>query len=149
MALPLAQEYPIALSNLAGLKHHQVSAIVASTMARTSGHATPVTVHTTMAVKNGQKRESLKSLLSVTEKLVVNGVAFDVVRIDFFDSVSRPMVCGHEAENVKAEATSLLRQLVALKEAELNLMRQNVHHAASTCNGPEMQTIADMFHIAL
>ena len=61
----------------------------------------------------------------------------------------RPICAAHE-ESVKAEATALLRQLVALKRTEVELMQQGVVQNAghAVCDDALLQRIAHQLGVS-
>ena len=78
----------------------------------------------------------------------INNHAFSIVSREIFDVSTSPLVCDANEESIKADATLLLRQLVSLKQKEMELMRQGAHIAgAAVCDDEMLQRIASTLNV--
>ena len=126
-----------------GAAQQQGDEAAASTV--TSATRTTATVHATFSVRNEQRRETLSTLLSLSEELPeIGGESYTIINHQVFEQASRPLICDAAGEQEKSDAAGLLRQLVELKRQEVELLRQSVTQAAgqTACNQPLLQRIA-------
>lgn len=132
--LPGDDAFAASLAKLGGMKSGSVHALTswaAGNGQRSSDATAPstrVTVHATFTTKGSRRREALEAQLQMTESLIVPGVAgnFEVASLEILDQAVHPLICSPGAESLKADAKALLKQLVALKETELDLVRQAI-----------------------
>lgn len=145
-SLPDADAVAEALASFAGLPINKVSATVAfggAPVAVRSSHSSTSTIFASFEMKKNAQREALEAKLRrMVELPAVGGKAFPVQHIELIAQSSHPLVCGPEADGVKAESAALLKQLVQLKEAEVALMRAHVERASATCDTHALSSIA-------
>ena len=81
---------------------------------------------------------------------MVSRELFRIVHQQVFEASGHPLVCAAHEESVKAEATALLRQLVALKRTEVELMQQGVVQNAghAVCDDALLQRIAHQLGVS-
>jgi len=132
--LPSADAFAASLAKLGDVESDRVHALTSwaagngqrSSDAMTLG--TRVTVHATFTAKGSRRREALEAQLQMADSLSVVGVVgkFEVVSLEILDQAMHPLICSPDAESLKTDASALLKQLVALKETELDLVRQAI-----------------------
>jgi hypothetical protein len=164
-ALPSADQFAHALAQLTSTRRSRVNVLVTRgapqgvragtpvTAAQASAGAsgTTATVQATFAVKTTARREALEASLLLSEELPeINGRSFRIVHQQVFEASGHPLVCAAHEESVKAEATALLRQLVALKRTEVELMQQGVVQNAghAVCDDALLQRIAHQLGVS-
>lgn len=158
--LPSPDQFASALAELASVNANRVNVITtwgAPTGVRSgvaqqqagegpaSATRTTATVHATISLRSEQRRESLSTMLTLSEELPeIAGESYRIVNLQVFEQASQPLVCDAEGEQERSDAAGLLRQLVELKRQEVDLLRQSVTQAAAqtACDQPLLQRIA-------
>jgi len=105
-------------------------------------------LHATFAIASERRRDALEALLQVTELLHIGGVTYKVNHVTILEHATHPLVCNAEAETVKAEAALLLQQLVALKQAEVELLQTGLAKSQNTtaCDGAALHALNTHIH---
>jgi len=133
--LPDAEAFASALAHLIKLPSGKVNVVTEWGKGKVRNTAATAMLHTTFELKSRGKREAVEALLQLTEELPsVGGRHFSVVHVQIFDQATSPLVCAKKAEGLKADAGELLRQLVALKEEEVSLLRRAGETAKKSCD---------------
>jgi len=142
--MPSADAFAVALADLADVSRehvHTLTSFATQPMVKSAAMAPPIpggsqiTVYATFALKGARRSEALETLLQLSDTLRVAGTpgSFELKRLEVNEASSRPLVCSAGGEGLKAQAASLLHQLVSLKEAELSLLRQMANTPPSDC----------------
>lgn len=115
-----------------------------------SASGTTATVHAAFAVHSTHRREAVVAQLQNSAELpAIDGHAFSIVHREVFEESTHPLVCREGAETIKAEAAALLRELVSLKQTEVELMRQGVTQSVGSpvCDDALLQRIARTLNV--
>jgi hypothetical protein len=138
--LPSAAQFVQALAKLTGAESSSInvnatlgvpagvrsSAAVEQPSVASQAGAT-VTLRATFAANDHPQREALEAQLQLSDELRgVHHHTFHIAHVHVHSASRHPLVCSTEVEGVKAEAATLLRQLAALKQTEVDLTRRGL-----------------------
>ncbi len=100
-------------------------------------------LYATVGLASESERDELSQALRKVKKLhLADGTVFAVEQLQIFAEQSHPIVCSKEVEDLKEETSALVAELMELKQAELQLMRDALAKNEGTCVFEPVSAIA-------
>jgi len=149
-AMPSSDAFASVFAAKAGVTSTMVQAQAtwgAATRRQMSSSAVTIDVHVTVHVKNDGRRLAVEALIRELQTLPVGNTVFEVSEVTVFPAAAFPLVCTPESEAIKSESSTLLQQLVELKQQEVALLRAALTSGAQQCSASALTALAN--HIGL